>query len=79
MAAVYHAENYARYKSFFQEEMEVCRPSAPNSLEQLYAITQDEALSMTLQTHFNIIAEKSQVLLHLCNLFSNVPVTMKVF
>lgn len=80
MAVIYHGENYALYKPFFKEEMEVCRRSAPKSLEHLYAITQDEDLSMTLQIHLNITAEKSQVLIRLCNLFeSNRPATMKVF
>ena len=48
MAAVYHAEHFVLYKSFIKEEMEICRLSALNSL---YAITQDEDLSMTLQLH----------------------------
>lgn len=60
--------------------MEFSGRSAPNSLDHLYAITQDEDLSMTLQIHFNIIAEKSQLFLCLCNLFErNKPGTMKVF
>ena len=67
MAAVYHAEHFAVYKTFIKEEMEICSLSAPNSLEQPYAITQDEDLSMTLQLHLNIIVETSQVLLRLCD------------
>ena len=79
-AAAYHAEHFALYKSFFEQELAICGASAPNSLEQLHAITQDTNLSMTLQLHLNIIAEKSQVLVQLCDQFEgNTPLTMKVF
>lgn len=32
MAAAYHTEHFSMYKVFFEEEMEICRQSAANSL-----------------------------------------------
>ncbi|XP_078469389.1 uncharacterized protein LOC144732027 [Lampetra planeri] len=79
-AVQYHAQHFGLYKEFIEMEIEVCSRSAPQSVERLHEMLQDQDLAQSLNVQINIMADKCKRFLSLLDIFqSRRPVTTKIF
>ncbi|CAM4444730.1 unnamed protein product [Leuciscus chuanchicus] len=79
-AVQYHPEHFKLYKEFIEMEIKVCGSSAPQSVERLHEMLQNEDMAQCLQVQLSIMADKCECILQLLDIFqSRKPITTKVF
>ncbi|KAI2655834.1 Formamidase [Labeo rohita] len=79
-AVQYHSEHFKLYKEFIEMEIKVSGSSAPQSVERLHEMLQNEDMAQCLQVQLSIMADKCERILQLLDIFqSRKPITTKVF